>query len=30
VPVDDYEPDEGYADDDGLTLDEEEMIEEVA
>jgi len=30
VPVDDYEPDEGYADDDGLTLDEEDMIEEVA
>lgn len=30
VPVDDDQPDEGYADDDGLTLDEEDMIEEVA
>jgi hypothetical protein len=30
VPVNDDEPDEGYADDDGLTLDEEDMIEEVA
>ncbi|MBZ6382835.1 GmrSD restriction endonuclease domain-containing protein [Sphingomonas sanguinis] len=30
VQVDEQEPAEGYADDDGLTLDEEEMIEEVA
>jgi len=30
VPVDETEPTEGYADDDGLTLDEEDMIEEVA
>lgn len=30
VPLDDDEPAEGYADDDGLTLDEEELVEEVA
>lgn len=30
VPVDEDEPVEGYADDDGLTLDEEDVIEEVA
>lgn len=30
VPIDEQEPTEGYADDDGLTLDEENMIEEVA
>lgn len=30
VPVDEQEAEEGYADDDGLTLDEEELIGEVA
>lgn len=28
VPLDESEPEEGYADDDGLTLDEEDVIEE--
>jgi hypothetical protein len=30
VPIDEIEPPEGYADDDGLTLDEEDVIEEAA
>lgn len=30
VPLDESEPEEGYADDDGLTLDEEDVIEEEA
>lgn len=30
VPLDEQAPAEGYADDDGLTLDEEEVIEEAA
>lgn len=30
VPIDEEEPPEGYADDDGLTVDEEEQLEEAA
>jgi hypothetical protein len=30
VPLDEHQPIEGYADDDGLTLDEEDVIEEIA
>ncbi len=30
MPLDEQAPAEGYADDDGLTLDEEEVIEEAA